>query len=279
MARAFVLGVIGAAWVLSAPVAMAGGAPVAYYPSLGYGQSAPDYGPDYGPPPAYAPPPAYGPPPAYPPPAYDRGAPPPPPERYERRGYDEGGYGADRRETYESRSEFEAGYDSGWRPAGGDRSAYDQGGAYAYDRERQQGDERAYAASSRQEYDYDSGWRIRELGPAPQGAPMCPYARPEAPPPPRPVCPSAAYYDHRFVQEGEYIPDTFFADTGGVGPDELEWGGGGGGGYVVGGASAGAFAEASASASANVSVGVRLGRHGGGHHGGGHMPHGCGCRK
>ena len=67
----------------------------------------------------------------------------------------------------------------------------------------------------------------------------------------------------------------FFADTGGVGPDVISYGGGGGGGgFAEAGASSEAFA--SASASANVSVRFRGGY--GRHtppppHGGG----GCGC--
>ena len=81
-------------------------------------------------------------------------------------------------------------------------------------------------------------------------------------------------------EEAERLPGAFFADAGGVGPDEFEWSGG----YVVGGASAGSFAEASARAEGSVGVGVRIGRHGEGRHGegghgGGHMPTGCGCKK
>ncbi len=78
--------------------------------------------------------------------------------------------------------------------------------------------------------------------------------------------------------EGVRLSDTFFADSGGVGPVFADYGGGGGGGYVIeqGGASAFAGAHASASASANVSIAFRgRGRmpwrpmpHGGG---------GCGC--
>jgi len=78
-------------------------------------------------------------------------------------------------------------------------------------------------------------------------------------------------FDHQVrVVDGEeaHLPASFFADAGGVGQDEVVWGGGGG--YVVGGASAGGYASASASAS--VHVGVHVGRHGGGP-----PSHGCGC--
>ena len=79
------------------------------------------------------------------------------------------------------------------------------------------------------------------------------------------------------VFETVNVPDSFFADTGGVGPAFADYGGGGGGGYVIaeGGAFAGASASASASARVSVSIGFR--GHGGG--GGGYRPpsHGCGC--
>ena len=74
---------------------------------------------------------------------------------------------------------------------------------------------------------------------------------------------------------GERLPDSLFADAGGVGQDEFAWGGSGG--YVVGGASGGAYASAAAYAGASAQVGIRLGRHGGGH-GGGHVS-GCGCKR
>jgi hypothetical protein len=197
MARAFVLGLISA--VACAAPALAGSAPVAYYPSLGYGQT---------PPPAAS---------ADAPPRPDHA--PPPPGGFARRPSDRDDHWAERRERYERRREFEDG-------------------------------DRAYAASGREVYEDDSGWRMR---------------RPEGPPPgPRE---HAAGY-------GEHIPDSFFADTGGVGPDEIAWVGGGGA-YVVSGASAGAYASASAYANAGAHVSVRLGHHGGG----GHPSHGCGCKR
>jgi len=69
-----------------------------------------------------------------------------------------------------------------------------------------------------------------------------------------------------------YLPLSFFADAGGVGPFPVDYGYGGGGGFAFVGGSAGAFAGARASASASASVSIR--GHGGFHHGG----HGCGCR-
>jgi hypothetical protein len=227
--KALMLPVLGAIAALIGSAAIAGDAPAAYYPSLGYGQSAPAY--DDGPAayvdePAYVGEPAHGPdrirpapgpchcslpPPS--PPQCCRPAPLPPPVAMGReRGFSE-------------------------------EHAFAGGGVYGEVR--------------REEYDYDSGWRFRRLGPV---GPDCHCVQRE-----------------RFV-ESERLPDSFFADAGGVGPDEFMFGSGGGGGVVVGGgASAGSFAFASASARASASVGVRIGRHGGGH--GGHMSHGCGCKK
>jgi hypothetical protein len=201
MARAFELGLIGAAIAFAAP-ALAGAAPVAYYPSLGYGQTPP-------PVPAYAPPPR-GPEHA------------PPPEGLEPpRPFDREDHWAERREHDERHNDIEA-------------------------------DDHAYAGASREEYDDDSGWRAHWR----KGPPRGPRER-------------AADY-------GAHIPDSFFADAGGVGPDEFAWGGGGGG-YVIGGASGGAYASAYASASASAHVSARFGRHGGGHDG--HVSHGCGCKR
>lgn len=245
MARASRLIGLGAALALAAPAAMAGEAPVAFYPSLGYGQI----------------PPAEAPPPAPPPPARALEA-PAPAQAMDRQDVE----GRELR-TYESRSEVEAESETGWRVADArEAAALDEGAA---------------VSEGREDYAYDSGWRIRRIPMPGPGRMMCPYAREEGPPPPpHAVCPppsAARAYDRRYAEADERLPDTFFADAGGVGPDEFDWGGGGGGGYVVGGASSGAFASASAHAS--VSLGVRIGRHGGGHHGGGPAPHGCGCKK
>jgi hypothetical protein len=95
--------------------------------------------------------------------------------------------------------------------------------------------------------------------------------------------------DEDVVADNEvgYLPVSFFADAGGVGPYGDFGYGGGGGGFVYGGGFAsgfaGAHASASASASASISIigGFRGGFHGGGGmhggypHGGGH---GCGCK-
>src|SRR5207248_2402017 len=110
----------------------------------------------------------------------------------------------------------------------------------------------------RDEYDYDSGWRFRRI----------------------PLGPDCNCVHRERFAESEHLPDSFFADAGGVGPDEFMFGGGGGGGVVVGGgASAGSFAFASASARASASIGIHIGRHGGGGHHGGHMGCGCGGHK
>jgi hypothetical protein len=230
------LSAVGAALALVASAALAGDAPAVFYPSLGYGQAPPAYD---GPPPqasvgepVYAGEPGPG-------PAPIRRAPP-------------------------CRCVRQAPL-----PPPPPPMAY---------REREQGyaerggpDERVYGEVRREEYNYDSGWRIRRIGPV-SG---CPYARM---PEPHPVC--GQVERERYVQD-EHIPDVFFADAGGVGPDEFEGGGGGGGGVIEGGGGeAGAFAFASASARASAHIGIRLGRHpGGGGHGGGHMPKGCGCKK
>jgi len=254
------LSALGALAALVGSAALAGDAPAAFYPSLGYGQSypvhevapggyvdtpayvgEPAHGNSYGPPPGYRGPgpcDCAPPPPPPPPPVADchcvthRPLPPPgPPIVYqggERRGYAEHGF---------------------------------QG-------------EHVYGEVRREDYEYDSGWRYRRIEAPPV---ECPYAHMPAP---HPVCGGG---ERERYEESERLPDLFFADAGGVGPDEFEGGGGGGGGVVVGGeagASAGAFAFASASAHASASIGIRIGRHGGGgHHGGGHMPHGCGCKK
>lgn len=238
------LSALGALLALVGSAAIAGSAPVAYYPSLGYGQGGgihevapggyvddpayagePAHGDSYGPPQGYVGEPAHGPagpccggPP--PPPCHCvRQAPlPPPPPPMVYGGHERGGY-AERR--------FEG--------------------------------EHVYGEVRRDEYDYDSGWRFRRI---PLG----------------PDCNCGGVRRERF-ETSERLPDSFFADAGGVGPDEFVFGGGGGGGVVVGGgASAGSFAFASASARASASVGIRIGRHGGGGHGG-HMSHGCGCKK
>ena len=241
MFSALKLSALGAVLVLIASAAIAGSAPVAYYPSLGYGQSdqirevapggyvdTPAYagdaahGDSYGPPRGPAGPCCGAP----PPPCRcvaQRPLPPPPPLVY-----------GDRER---------------------DRSSH---------AERRFEGEQVYGEVRRDEYDYDSGWRFRRI---------------ETPPAP---CRCGGAERERFV-ETEHVPDSFFVDAGGVGPDEFFGGGGGGGGVIVGGgagASAGSFAFASASARASASIGIRIGRHGGGGHGGGHMmPHGCGCKK
>lgn len=115
-------------------------------------------------------------------------------------------------------------------------------------------------------YEYDSGWRTSDG---------------ERAPPPPPPCHEMHGYGPdgcgvRY-EEDVHVPDTFFADTGGVGPDWIDSGGGGGGfGFVEG--SGRASASAFASASARVSIGFH--GHGGGHKGGhmgGHKS-GCGCK-
>ncbi len=77
--------------------------------------------------------------------------------------------------------------------------------------------------------------------------------------------------DRDGAAEVDYLPVSFFADAGGVGPFPVDYGYGGGG-FAYAGGSVGAFASARASASASVSVSIR--GHGGFHHGG----RGCGCR-
>ncbi|MDP3175502.1 MAG: hypothetical protein Q8M88_13800 [Phenylobacterium sp.] len=76
------------------------------------------------------------------------------------------------------------------------------------------------------------------------------------------------------------INDSFFADTGGVGPigGGDYWSGGGGYGFVGAGAFAGASARAHASASSSASISYRGGYKGGGHggKGGGHKGGGKG---
>lgn len=93
-----------------------------------------------------------------------------------------------------------------------------------------------------------------------------------APPPPAPPPPS---------DEVGYIPASFFADEGGVGPYPADYGGGGGG-YVYGGGAADARASASASVEASIAISGRYrggrGRGGWGPMGGGHGG-GCGCKK
>jgi len=232
------LPLLGAVLALVSSAAVAGSAPVAYYPSLGYGQGAGAYddGPGaYDDGPAYVGEPAHGPNLIRPAPGPCCGAPPadchcraaPP------------------------------------RPPCCDSARLPPPPPAAYGRERGYSDERAfggghvYGEVRRDEYEYDSGWHFRRI---PLG----------------PDC-NCQVQRERFSQS-ERLPDSFFADTGGVGPDEFMFGGGGGGVVVGGGASAGSFAFASASARASASVGVRIGRHGGGGHGG-HMGHGCGCKK
>jgi hypothetical protein len=61
------------------------------------------------------------------------------------------------------------------------------------------------------------------------------------------------------------LPDTFFADAGGVGPAFVDYGGGSGGGVAIVEANAGgrasAFASASASASARISIAFNAQQH------------------
>ena len=254
MHSALKLSALGAALALFGSVAVAGDAPAAYYPSLGYGQSDPIYevapggyvdepayanGPDYDQGPAYIGEPAYGPNPG-PPRGYVGepargpggpccGGPPPPPCHCARP-----------------------------RPPL-PPVVYGQG-EHRFD-ERSFGGGHVYGEVRRDEYDYDSGWHFRRI-PLPSADCRC------------------GHVERERLVESERVPDSFFADTGGVGPDEFFGGGGGGGGVVIGGgASAGAFAFASASARASASIGIRIGRHGGGGHMGGHMMHGCGCKK
>ena len=238
MLSALKLSALGAVLALMGSAAVAGDAPAAYYPSLGYGQSGieevapggyvdapayadgPGYDDRYGPPPGYEAPP----PPRRPPGPCHCAVrrPPPPPIVYGERERERSGYG-----------------------------------------ERRIEGEHVYGEVRRDEYDYDSGWHYRRIELPPEG------------------CRCGGIQRERYT-EVEHMPDTFFADAGGVGPDVFEGGGGGGGGVIVGGgagASAGAFAFASASARASASIGIHIGRHGGGGHGGGHMMHGCGCRK
>ena len=229
MISALKLSALGAALALLGSAALAGSAPAAYYPSLGYGQSdgdyevapggyvdEPAYADSYGPPPGYAGAQAHGP------------------------------HGP---------------CCGGPRPAPGPPVVYgEREHSYA---ERGFSGEHVYGEVRRDEFNYDSGWRVRRI-PLPAGDCRC------------------GRVEHERFAASERIPDSFFADTGGVGPDEFYGGGGGGGGVVIGGgggASAGSFAFASASARASASVGIRIGRHGGGGHGGGHMSHGCGCKK
>ena len=255
MLSALKLSAVAAALALLGSAAVAGDAPAAYYPSLGYGQSdgiyevapggyvdepayangpgdeEPGYGRDYGPPPGYGGEPRHG------PHGPCCGGPPPPPCHCA-------------------------------TPHPGPPIVYG-GGEHRYAERGFEG-EHVYGEVRRDEYDYDSGWRFRRIPLGPEG---CPYAHM---PMPHPVC---GHIERERFEESERVPDTFFADTGGVGPAEFFGGGGGGGGVVIGGgASAGSFAFASASARASASIGIRIGAHGGGH-GGGHMMHGCGCKR
>lgn len=92
-----------------------------------------------------------------------------------------------------------------------------------------------------------------------------------APPPPPMLPPPPPPND-----EVGYIPASFFADEGGVGPFPADYGyGGGGGGYVYGGAEAGA--HASASVEASIAISGRFRGHGGGRPPGG-GGHSCGCK-
>ena len=271
-------------WALSGAAATAGGAPAAYYPSLGYGQTPPQYdvGPpeasvgepvyqdapddDRGPPRGYVGEPAHG--------GYGYGPDRddqdyPPPEDYSRSHHEayqgRDGYGASGSSSYSSqsygastsRSEEEYGYDSGWRAQNLDT---EHGSHHDGDRGH------TYGSASVDTYDYDSGWQVR--GEEHGGPPDCRFEHDQRADRPHRGCPILAPREER-------LPDSFFADAGGVGPDYISGGGGGGGGFVVVGAGAGAGAFASASASAHVSVGVHVGVHGHGGHGG--MPHGCGC--
>jgi hypothetical protein len=98
------------------------------------------------------------------------------------------------------------------------------------------------------------------------------YVRP-LPPPLPPVVEREREVE--VVDNSVSLPGGFFADSGGVGPAFVDFGGGGGGGFVIeqGQAFAGAHARASASASATISIAFRGRGHG--------MPpmkmHGCGC--
>ncbi len=280
MASAPKLGLIAVVWALSGAAATAGGAPAAYYPSLGYGQTPPVY--DVGPPDASVGEPAfYNSPDDRGPPGGHVGEPAhggygagrddqdyPPPEHYGhgrhqtdqgRDGHGASGSSSDSSQSYgayTSRSEQEYGYDSGWRSQESERGS------------RHDADEgRTYGSATVDQYDYDSGWRVR--GEEHGGAPDCRYEHDQRADREHSACPPVASRDIR-------LPDSFFADAGGVGPDFIE-GGGGGGGFVAVGSGASASAFASASASARVSVGVRVGVHGHGHGGHGGMPHGCGC--
>lgn len=89
--------------------------------------------------------------------------------------------------------------------------------------------------------------------------------------PPAP-CQSTPRYDCRTGEVS--LNDSFFYDSGGVGPAVLSYGGGGGGGGYAG---SGAYASAGAYASSSVSI-----RTGGGGRKGGWKPKGgggCGCKK
>ena len=91
------------------------------------------------------------------------------------------------------------------------------------------------------------------------------YVAPLPPPPP------VVEREVEVVDNSVSLPGGFFADSGGVGPAFVDFGGGGGGGVVI--AQGSAFAGARASASANISIAFR----GGGHMRPMHMMHGCGC--
>lgn len=166
-----------------------------------------------------------------------------------------------------TRSSEDYGYDSGWREQGRDEGQAPHSDAYAEAGHEGYGGGESYsggwggrygvrrgahyASLSVSSYEYDSGWR--ESGQVESGP--------------------------RHVQ-GERLSDTFFADSGGVGPAWINGGGGGGGFFILGSGGGGgsSFASAHASASARVSIGVRAhgGYKGGGYHGGGGK-HGCGC--
>ena len=216
-------------------------------------------GEDYGPPPGYVGDPAYGPSEDYPPAdAYGargengygdaRGY-----EHSDARGYDQrdardygddrrgsssysadryasSGYGAQTYGAYSSRSEQQYGYDSGWRGGSdahvgygpGSRDLYRvyHGGEQAY----AGGGEHAYVGGSVSQYDYNSGWHETH-GQAPL---TCPYEherRDYAEAPPHRMCPSVREQSYGY---SEHLPDSFFADAGGVGPDYINEGGGGG---------------------------------------------------